>query len=53
MNHYLWIMARPARRSLPPNRASRIPFIVCDHCGWEWKGRRRMCPACLERTDAA
>lgn len=51
-DRYPWITAKPARRALPPWRPGRA-MVACSRCGWEWKGRRRTCPACLERTDAA
>lgn len=46
---YGWILTRPVRR-IAIDR-SRTPMIVCANCGWEWRGRRRMCPACLTRLE--
>jgi hypothetical protein len=51
MNVYPWIISRPIRRHrLPADKPVR-PMSSCDTCGWEWRGERRSCPACLRHTD--
>lgn len=49
---YPWILIRPAsQRPLPPDKPSRQRVLVCGRCGWEWKGRRKKCPACMTPLD--
>lgn len=56
INPYPWIPTGPVRRVLRVSRPTQGTMSACARCGWEWRGRRKMCPACLvrqERTDAA
>lgn len=58
MSPYDWIITRPrTQRPLPAEQPSNRPRTTCAVCGWDWLGRRKMCPACHTRievrTDAA
>jgi hypothetical protein len=51
VGRYPWIVSRPVRRELPPTKPSRLAVLVCGRCGWESRGRRKKCPACMCRLD--
>lgn len=53
-DRYPWILRRPIRhRHLPPVKPGRLTMLVCARCGWESTYRRKKCPACHARLEAA
>lgn len=51
-SRYPWVITRRTTRRFHRETKMRAP-TACRRCGWEWRGRRLVCPACRERTDAA